>query len=92
MTTQQPVYERCKCGTGVLVGTAHMCEPEEPGFESVRIMRLQPGDVIVVQVRDAGNERDRDKFLARLERVFPEHKAIIVDNGAEISIARPDGA
>jgi len=62
----------------------------EPGFESVRIMRLQPGDVIVVQVRDAGNENDRDRFLARLERVFPEHKAIIVDNGAEISIARPD--
>lgn len=68
-----------------------MPNPDQYGFESVRVMRLQPDDVIVVEVDYPVSLADQDLFKARLNRVFPGHKAIVLDNGARLSVARPDG-
>jgi len=64
---------------------------DEPGFESVRIMRLQPGDALVIEVDYPVDEKTKDLFIRRLGMVFPGHKAIVLDNGARLSVARPDG-
>lgn len=82
---------RCRCGA-YPPDAAHMCtEPySEPGFESVRVMRLQPGDVVVIEVNYPVSAKDIDQFKARLERTFPGHKAIVLDNGARLTITRPD--
>jgi hypothetical protein len=62
----------------------------DPGFESVRIMRLQPDDVIILQFKDYISSHQHKLVMARMKIVFPDHKAVIVDGGAEVSIARPD--
>jgi hypothetical protein len=64
--------------------------PFGAGFESVRIMRLQIDDVIVIEVDYPVTAKDIDAFKARIEATFPGHKAIVLDNGARLSIARPD--
>jgi hypothetical protein len=64
--------------------------PYEPGFESVRIMRLQPDDTIILQFKDYISSHQHKLVMARMKIVFPDHKAVIVDGGAEVSIARPD--
>jgi hypothetical protein len=84
-----PYPPRCRCGA-YPPDAAHMCESDGPEFESVRIMRLQPDDVIVVEVDYPVSAHDIDQFKARLEHTFPGHKAIVLDNGARLSVARPD--
>jgi hypothetical protein len=53
-------------------------------------MRLQPGDVIVVEVADPVSQEEVARFKARLDRTFPGHKAVVLENGTRLSIARPD--
>lgn len=72
-------------------GDRPMAPPSDVGFESVRVMRLQPGDVIVVEVDYPVSLEHQAEFKARLDRVFPGHKAIVLDNGARLTVARPDG-
>jgi hypothetical protein len=76
-----------------LCDCARFVEPQSPhqyGFESVRVMRLQPGDVIVVEVDYPVSQADQDAFTRRLERTFPGHTGFVIDNGARLSVARPD--
>jgi hypothetical protein len=89
---ESPPPGRCRCGA-YPPDAAHMCtEPySEPGFESVRVMRLQPGDALVIEVDYPVDEKTKHLFLRRLEHTFPGHKAIVLDNGARLSITRPDG-
>lgn len=77
-------------GGAVDPSDVHRC-PHEYGFESVRVMRLQPDDVIVVEVKDQGTDELRAWFTSQLEQWFPGHKAIVLDNGARLSVARPGG-
>jgi hypothetical protein len=89
--TESPPPDRCRCGV-YPPDAAHMCEqnPPEYGFESVRVMRLQPGDVIVVQYKDAISQDHYTKVAARMRGVFPDHRVVVLDSDTEISVARPD--
>jgi hypothetical protein len=84
-------HARCRCGA-YPPDAAHMCEqnPDQYGFESVRVMRLQPGDTIALHVKDHLTNMARAVLHDQLKRTFPDHETIIVDGGAELSIARPD--
>jgi hypothetical protein len=64
--------------------------PFGPELESVRIMRLQPDDVIAVEVDRPISDHEVAQLLTRIKRTFPGHKAIVLDNGARLSVARPD--
>jgi hypothetical protein len=71
---------------------AHMCEqnPDKYGFESVRVMRLQPGDIIALHVKDHLTQMARAILRDQLKRTFPDHETIIIDGDAQVTIVRPD--
>jgi hypothetical protein len=83
-------FRKHACQDPSCVHAHGMRNPDEYGFESVRIMRLQPDDVIVVEVGYPVSAHDIDQFKARLEHTFPGHRAIVLDNGARLRVARPD--
>lgn len=57
-------------------------------LEEVRILRLEPGDVLVLEAKQRVSQAEAEKLRERIESVFPGHKALIID-GATLVVARP---
>jgi hypothetical protein len=83
-------FRKHACQDTSCVHAHGMRNPDEYGFESVRIMRLQPDDVIVIQYKDPLSEDYYAKVAAKAKGVFPGHRVVILDSDTQISIARPD--
>lgn len=61
--------------------------PDE--FESVRILRLQPGDEIVVRVSDRGiSSDDLRRIKSTAEGLWPGHRIVVLHNGIDIEVVR----
>jgi hypothetical protein len=60
-------------------------------FEAVKVMPLRPDDVIVVRtsVRVVSVEL-RDWIVTTLKPIFGDHKTLVLENGSEIEIVRPE--
>jgi hypothetical protein len=63
----------------------------DPGLsaESVRVLRLQPGDVLIAKVDPATKQDALEQLRKRLELEFPGQK-ILVCLGVELEVARPE--
>lgn len=61
----------------------------EPLLESVKILRLRRGDVIVVEARPDINSFDADDLRTQVRRRFPGHE-VVVTSGLHLTIAREE--
>ncbi len=55
-----------------------------------RILRLQPGDVVVVTLEDRLTDAQHDLMLAGLQKAFPDNQVVIIERG-DITVAGPVG-
>jgi len=54
----------------------------------VRILRLQEGDVLLFQAPHRLSDDEAATMAERIEATFPDHRALVVENGAELTVAR----
>jgi hypothetical protein len=60
-------------------------------FESTRILRLQPGDVVVLRVAMSDlSEAEHQDVMDRAKVFFPDHKVMVLEPGAELEVFRKD--
>jgi hypothetical protein len=59
-------------------------------FESAKVLRLQPGDVVVLQVGHDLSEREYRDFTEQTQLLFPDHKIVVLGPGAELQVFRKD--
>ena len=57
----------------------------------VRILRLQPGDVLVLQCEKFLDREEAHYITQQLAARFPGHEAIVLDGGVTLDIARREG-
>lgn len=61
-------------------------------FESVKVMRLSPGDVIVVKA-DQYLSTDQVEYIREMIKArFPHNETLILGKGLDVSIVTPEGA
>jgi hypothetical protein len=58
-------------------------------LEEVRVLRLQPGDVVVCTLRRNASHAEFEEIHARLKERFPDNAVTIVSQDAELSVVRP---
>lgn len=58
-------------------------------LEEVRVLRLQPGDVVVCTLRRDASHAEFEEIHARLKERFPDNAVTIVGQDAELSVVRP---
>lgn len=60
-------------------------------FESVKLLRLHPDDVVVLRVEnDDLSEQDVADVTERLKSTFPSHQVVVLGDGAELQVFRRD--
>jgi hypothetical protein len=57
-------------------------------MDSLRIMRLEAGDTVVLQAKEELSQKARADVGARLRREFPDHKVLVLSGGWELSVIR----
>lgn len=60
-----------------------------PALEEVRILRLQPGDVVVCTPRRRLSSAEADEVFGQMRKAFPNHQVVVVDE-ADLSVMRAD--
>lgn len=59
-------------------------------FESVNVVSLQPGDVLLFRCANRLNDKQRAEAAEMLNEVFPEYETMILDAGQDIAVLRPE--
>jgi len=54
----------------------------------VRILRLQEGDVLLFQSPRCLTDKEADVLVKRIGAAFPGHRALVVEGGVELAVAR----
>jgi hypothetical protein len=65
-----------------------MTDQPEAEYESVRILRLQPGDVIVVRIADRIDKPAAEAIRDDLKPKFPDHEVLVLGPDADLEIVR----
>jgi hypothetical protein len=68
-------------------------DPRSTGeeLEEVRVLRVQPGDTIVITVDSALRQKEFDEVAARLKDRFPDNEVLVLGGAPiELSVVRPD--
>ena len=55
---------------------------------SVQVLRLEPGDVIVIQSADQLTDQACGYIREGLHRLFPDHEVAILDSGLKVGLIR----
>jgi hypothetical protein len=58
----------------------------EPEYESVRILRLQPGDTIVVRLADNYPPGVVQSIKDQLEPKFPDHEVLVLGPNVDLEL------
>jgi hypothetical protein len=61
-------------------------------MDSVRVMRLEAGDTIVLQIKEALSKTRADEVNTILQREFPGHKVLVLHGGWELSVLHQDSS
>jgi len=56
-----------------------------------RILRLQEGDVLLFQTTKLLSDYEAATLVEQVEATFPGHRALIVQDGVELTVARIGG-
>lgn len=59
-------------------------------LEHVRVLRLEPGDTLVLAYPDHLTVEMAEHLKEKLQREFPGHKAIVLDGGASFDVLRAE--
>lgn len=62
-----------------------MAEFELP---EAKILRLQEGDVLLFQAPKRLGDDEASTMVERIEATFPGHRALVIENGIELTVAR----
>jgi hypothetical protein len=54
----------------------------------VRILRLREGDVLLFQAPQRLSDNEAATMVEQIEATFPGHRALVVENGVEVTVAR----
>lgn len=57
--------------------------------EEVKVVRLQPGDIIVCKTDDRVTTEGAARVQSALKRVFPDHE-VLITSSCSIEVARPE--
>jgi len=57
-------------------------------FWHVRILRLRPGDVVIVRMKESLWPEEMDNLLKVLHSFFPDHHCLITDNDSKLEVVR----
>lgn len=60
-------------------------------FPEVRILRLQPGDQLLITMQTRLDDQQFDDFMQSMKACFPDHRCVILDAGATLDILRMEG-
>lgn len=58
----------------------------------VRILRLQEGDVLLLRAPKRLSDEEAATLVDGIEATFPGHRALVVEDGIELTVARIGGA
>jgi hypothetical protein len=59
-------------------------------LEHLRVLRLEPGDVLVLTCPDPLTFERAETLRARVKQEFPGHKVIVIDSGGSLGVVRSD--
>ncbi len=59
-------------------------------FESVNVVSLRPGDVLLFRCANRLNDKQREEAAYMLNEVFQEYESMILDAGQDIAVLRPE--
>lgn len=59
-------------------------------FESAKVLRLQPGDVVVLRVGHELSDQEHHKLMEQARLLFPDHKVMVLSPGADLEVFRGD--
>ena len=59
-------------------------------WEHVRVMQLEPNDVIVLNLPFEPTAAEADRLGATMRQLFPGHAVTILTGGSELTIARQE--
>lgn len=65
-----------------------MAEIELP---EARILRLRKGDVLLFQAPKRLSDEEAATMVERIKATFPGHRALVVEDGVELTVARIGG-
>lgn len=57
----------------------------------IELMRVQPGDTIVISVAEPIDEKQQHSMTERARDLFPQCGVILLDNRATLAVVRPGG-
>jgi hypothetical protein len=57
-------------------------------FEEVRVLRVQPGDVIVFRLQHNLSAEVLDEYWHRLKRTFPDNELLFLSPDVDMSVSR----
>lgn len=60
-------------------------------LEDVKRLALRPGDVLVVRSSRPLTWEQMDDARALLQRNFPDHEVIVLGQGIDLEVMRPEG-
>jgi hypothetical protein len=66
--------------------------PAPVQLPEVRILRLEPGDVLVVNVPGRLTDDECQELGRRVKESFPDHRIAVLDGGATLDILRTERA
>ncbi len=61
-------------------------------FETVKVLPLRPGDILVIRCKDRFPMEAMDRFRALLEKEIPGHRILVLENGTDIEVLRREDA
>lgn len=68
-----------------------MTEERPPSvFESAKVIRLLPGDVVLFRCPQNLSDPVRERVAELLNELFPAHESIILDGGQDVAVIRPE--
>lgn len=65
-------------------------EVEMPPVEAVQVLRVQPGDTLVITTTKPITEAAAATIRDQLRLAFPGVPAVVLDDGTTVRIVRPD--
>jgi hypothetical protein len=63
-----------------------------PPLKAAKVVRLQPGDVLVLVCEDQITKEQAALLTEYGEQAFPGHKVVVLSGGLDIKLIRPERA
>lgn len=64
--------------------------PEPILLEPLQVLRLQPGDILVMTYPMPLSSSFIERLRAQLRERFPEHEVMVLDSGGHLGVVRED--